>query len=316
MSSEPDSAERTGATDVVETGSNGSETGPSSADTEGRTRKPSDDLALSIDGLTKRFGGLTAVDDLSFEVRDGEILGFIGPNGAGKSTVFNCIMGVYAPNDGRVSLRGEDVTGKDTHAIVNRGLARVSQESNPIPDRTAADNIKIFTLPNSLLSFRAGASREEIRQIAATVGIEDHLDALPGSMAHADTRRLEIAKAIATDPDTLLLDEPFAGMNQAEIRDLSERIRALRDEGMTIVVVDHNMKGLMALVDRVIVLNEGRKLADGSPESVANDERVQQAYLAGSETGFEADREDGEGDETETETESEADTSTEEGGNE
>jgi len=309
VSSEPDT------TDTAGTDSSPAETKASSADTH-TTRSGSDrDLALSIDGLTKRFGGLTAVDDLSFEVRDGEILGFIGPNGAGKSTVFNCIMGVYSPSDGQVSLRGEDVTGKDTHAIVDRGLARVSQESNPIPGRTAADNIKIFTLPNSLLSFRAGASREEIAEIAATVGIEDQLDVLPGSMAHADTRRLEVAKAIATGPDTLLLDEPFAGMNQAEIRDLSERIHALRDDGMTIVVVDHNMKGLMALVDRVIVLNEGQKLADGTPESVANDERVQQAYLAGSETGFETGRESEDGDDFEAETESDEDTDAEKGEN-
>ena len=262
-------------------------------DADGQRPRAERDHTLSVDGLTKRFGGLTAVDDLSFGVREGEILGFIGPNGAGKSTVFNCIMGVYTPSEGRVVLHGEDVTGEDTHAIVNRGLARVSQESNPIPDRTAAENIRIFTLPNSLRSFRGGASREEIAAVAARVGIEAQLDVLPGSMAHADTRRLEIAKAVATDPDTLLLDEPFAGMNQAEIRDLSDQIRAFREEGITIVVVDHNMKGLMALVDRVIVLNKGTKLAEGAPEAMANDERVQQAYLAGSETGFETDRENG-----------------------
>ena len=271
-------------------GADASREGSGARAAEHRTESE-EEHTLSVDGLTKRFGGLTAVDDLSFGVRENEILGFIGPNGAGKSTVFNCIMGVYAPSEGRVNLHSEDVTGEDTHAIVNRGLARVSQESNPIPDRTAAENIRIFTLPNNLRSFRGGASREEIERIAATVGIEDQLDVLPGSMAHADTRRLEIAKAIATDPDTLLLDEPFAGMNQAEIRDLSDQIRSFREEGITIVVVDHNMKGLMALVDRVIVLNKGAKLAEGTPERIANDERVQQAYLAGSETGFESDRE-------------------------
>jgi branched-chain amino acid transport system ATP-binding protein len=277
--------------------------GVGSKDGAERPTGSEEEYTLSVDGLTKRFGGLTAVDDLSFGVRENEILGFIGPNGAGKSTVFNCIMGVYAPSEGQVHLHGEDVTGEDTHAIVNRGLARVSQESNPIPDRIGAENIRIFTLPNSLRSFRGGASREEIERVAATVGIEDQLDVLPGSMAHADTRRLEIAKAIATDPDTLLLDEPFAGMNQAEIRDLSDQIRSFREEGITIVVVDHNMKGLMALVDRVIVLNEGAKLAEGAPEAMANDERVQQAYLAGSETGFETDRESGTGRDTDTRTE-------------
>ena len=246
---------------------------------EGRTR--AGDTPLRIDGLTKEFGGLTAVDDLSFEVHDGRILGFIGPNGAGKSTAFNCIMGAYDPTDGSVHLNGEDVTARETHEIVNRGLARVSQESNPIETMTVEDNIRLFTLRNSPFAFTGGADREEIVSIASRVDLAGRLDELPGSLPHADVRRLEIAKAVATDPDILLLDEPFAGLNQAEIRDLSEEIRAFREEGMTLVVVDHNMKGLMALVDRVIVLNDGRKIANGTPEEVAEDERVQQAYLAG-----------------------------------
>lgn len=241
----------------------------------------STDPPLRIDGLTKQFGGLTAVDDLTFEVMEEEILGFIGPNGAGKSTVFNCIMSVYGVSAGSVFLHGENVTGWDTHAIVNHGLARVTQESNPIGTMTVEDNIRLFTLPNSPFAFDGGADHEEIVAIAGRVELDDKLDALPGSMPHADTRRLEIAKAIATDPDVLLLDEPFAGLNQAEIRDLSEEIREFRAEGMTLVVVDHNMKGLMALVDRVIVINKGRKIADGTPEEIADDERVQQAYLAG-----------------------------------
>jgi branched-chain amino acid transport system ATP-binding protein len=239
------------------------------------------DTPLRIDGLSKHFGGLTAVDDLSFEVREGEILGFIGPNGAGKSTVFNCIMGVYDASDGGVYLNDEEVTGWDTHEIVNHGLARVSQESNPIETMDVENNIRLFTLPNSPFAFTGGADHEEIVSIAARVELADKLDQMPGSMPHADVRRLEIAKAIATEPNILLLDEPFAGLNQAEIRDLSEEIREFRDEGMTLVVVDHNMKGLMALVDRVIVLNEGRKIADGTPEEIAEDEQVQRAYLAG-----------------------------------
>jgi branched-chain amino acid transport system ATP-binding protein len=237
---------------------------------------------LRVDGLSKHFGGLTAVDDLSFEVQDGEILGFIGPNGAGKSTVFNCIMSVYGPSEGAVYLHDDDVTGWDTHEIVNHGLARVSQESNPIETMTVEDNIRLFTLPNSPFAFTGGADREGILAIAGRVELADKLDQMPGSMPHADVRRLEIAKAIATEPDILLLDEPFAGLNQAEIRGLSAEIRAFREEGMTLVVVDHNMKGLMALVDRVIVLNEGRKIADGTPEEIADDEQVQRAYLAGS----------------------------------
>lgn len=236
---------------------------------------------LQIDGLTKQFGGLTAVDDLSFEIHEGEILGVIGPNGAGKSTVFDCLMGVHAVSGGSVQFRSEEITGLATHEIVNRGLARVSQESNPIQSMTAAENIEIFTLPNSVLAFRGGADRSEIEAIAARVGIEEHLDERPGAMAHADRRRLEIATAIATEPDVLLLDEPFAGLNQAEVRELSEQIRAF-NERITVVVVDHNMKGLMALVDRVVVMNDGQKLVEGPPEEITADERVKRAYLAGS----------------------------------
>ena len=251
-----------------------------SPNAEGRA---TDAPILEVEELTKQFGGLVAVDGLSFSVHEGELLGLIGPNGSGKSTLFNCVMGVYPVTDGQVRFRGEEITGAATHEIVNRGLARVTQESNPIDVMSVGRNIKLFTLPNSLLAFEGGAGPEEIRRIARQVGLEDRLDSRPGSLPHADTRRLEIAKAIATDPEMLLLDEPFAGLNQTEIRDLSDLVRSFREEGLTTIIVDHNMKGLMALVDRVVVINNGRKIADGTPEEVADDERVQRAYLAGSE---------------------------------
>jgi branched-chain amino acid transport system ATP-binding protein len=235
---------------------------------------------LEIDGLTKRFGGLVAVDDLSFEVEEGEILGLIGPNGSGKSTVFNCTMGIYDVTDGHVRFDGEDVTEFDTHEIVNHGLSRVSQESNPIDAFPVSGNIKLFTLPNSVRSLHGGASGEEIASYAARVDLEDVLDETPDELPHADVRRLEIAKALATEPSMLLLDEPFAGMNQAEIRKLSEQIERLRQEGMTMVVVDHNMSSLMELVDRVVVLHNGAKLAEGTPDEIADNEDVQEAYLS------------------------------------
>ncbi len=236
---------------------------------------------LSIEALTKRFGGLTAVDELSFDVDEGEILGLIGPNGSGKSTVFNCIMSVYDPTAGEIRFDGDDVTHWDTHDIVNRGLARVSQHSNPVEEFTVGRNIKLFTLPNRITAFTGGATDEEVRAIAARVGLEAHVDEQPGSLPHAAVRRLEIAKALATEPKLLLIDEPFAGMNQAEIREVSELITTLREEGITMIVVDHNMKGLMTLVDRVVVLTNGRKLAAGSPEEIADNKDVQEAYLAG-----------------------------------
>jgi branched-chain amino acid transport system ATP-binding protein len=238
---------------------------------------------LDVDGLTKKFGGLTAVDDLSFSVEEGEILGVIGPNGAGKSTVFNCVMSIYDVTEGTISFNGDDITDLKTHQIVNKGLSRVTQESNPIDLLSVGANIKLFTLPNSLFSLYGGASDEEIGRYAARVGLQDKITETPDELPHADVRRLEIAKALATEPDMLLLDEPFAGMNQQEIDALSEQIEGLRQEGMTMIVVDHNMRGLMQLVDRVVVLHNGAKLAEGVPEEIAENEEVQQAYLAGEE---------------------------------
>lgn len=239
---------------------------------------------LSIQNLTKRFGGLVAVNDVSFDIEEGSIVGLIGPNGSGKTTIFNCIMGIYDVTEGSIVFDGEDITDYKTHEVVNSGLARVSQESNPIDRMSVAANIKLFTLPNSVFALSGGASAEEIAEYAARVGIDDVLEENPSSLPHADIRRLEIAKAIATEPDLLLLDEPFAGLNQQEIRGMSEQIEQLRDSGVTIIIIDHNMRGLMELVERIMVINNGDWLADGTPEEIAENEAVQQAYLAGTET--------------------------------
>jgi len=249
---------------------------------------------LSVEGLTKQFGGLVAVSDLSFAVERGEILGLIGPNGSGKTTVFNCIMSTDDVTDGRISFDGEDITDAPTHDVVERGVARVSQESNPIDVLSVGANIELFTLPNSLLlcalpdGVRERVADDQARdpaEYAARVDLADRLAETPDSLPHADVRRLEIAKALATEPDLLLLDEPFAGMNQTEIRALSEQIEAFRRDGTTVVIVDHNMRGLMQLVDRVVVLSSGEKLAAGTPEEIVEDERVQRAYLAGERAG-------------------------------
>ncbi|WP_306056717.1 ABC transporter ATP-binding protein [Natronococcus wangiae] len=236
---------------------------------------------LEVDGLTKRFGGLVAVDDFSLSIEEGEIVGLIGPNGSGKSTVFNCIMSIYDATEGTIRFDGTEITDSPTHDIVNEGLSRVSQESNPIDAYSVAGNIKLFTLPNSVRSIHGGASDEEIAACAARIDIEDKLEEMPDELPHADVRRLEIAKALATEPEMLLLDEPFAGMNRAEIGELAGQIEGFRDDGMTMVVVDHNMGGLMELVDRVVVINNGELLATGSPEEIAENQRVQEAYLAG-----------------------------------
>lgn len=238
---------------------------------------------FELEGLTKRFGGLTAVDDLSFTVDRGEIVGLIGPNGSGKSTVFNCTMGRYSVTDGSIYFDGEEITDDDTHEVVERGLSRVSQESNPIDAMTVAANIKLFTLPNSVRTMHGGGDEEAIFEYAARVDIEDKLHDEPGSLPHADVRRLEIAKALATEPEMLLLDEPFAGMNQQEIDGLVKKFEAFRDEGLTMIVVDHNMGGLMRLVDRVVVIHNGVKIAEGDPDEIAENEAVRNAYLGSSE---------------------------------
>lgn len=239
---------------------------------------------LSIQNLTKRFGGLVAVNDVSFDIEAGSIVGLIGPNGSGKTTIFNCIMSIYDVTEGSIVFNGEDITDYATHEVVNAGLSRVSQESNPIDRMSVAANIKLFTLPNSVFALSGGAEDAEIAEIAGRVGLQDSLQERPGSLPHADVRRLEIAKAIATEPELLLLDEPFAGLNQQEIREMSEQIKQLRDSGVTIVIIDHNMRGLMQLVERIMVINNGDWLADDTPEAIAENDAVQQAYLAGTET--------------------------------
>jgi branched-chain amino acid transport system ATP-binding protein len=239
------------------------------------------DGILVASHLTKRFGGLTAVDDLSFAVQEQEILGFIGPNGAGKSTTFNCITGVYPPSDGTVWYRGEDVTGRDFYEMVSGGMARTFQSFRPLSDRPVVDNVQISLVPNRLFSTSGlrGETRARAVEICERVGLGDSLGKMPDALPHADMIRLEMGRAIATDPDLLLIDEPFAGLADQEVQGLSELMLELRDAGMTLVVVDHNMRGLLSLIDRAIVINFGSKIAAGTPDEIRNDPAVQEAYL-------------------------------------
>ena len=243
----------------------------------------SEDGILVTDGLVKRFGGLTAVDDLSFAVGEGEILGFIGPNGAGKSTTFNCIFGTYGPTDGTVYFKGEEVTGRPAHEMVRLGMARTFQEFAPLEDRPIVDNVALAFMSGKLLSFAGlrGETRAKAIEVCERVGLEEQMYQLPGEVPHAGMLKLELARAIATDPDLLLIDEPFAGLSSGELGEISDILRELRDEGMTLVVVDHNMHGLLDLIDRGIVINFGSLLAEGTPEEIKNDPQVQEAYLGG-----------------------------------
>jgi len=244
-----------------------------------------DDGLLVLNNLRKEFGGLTAVDDLSFVVEEGEILGFIGPNGAGKSTTFNCVTGAYKPTAGTVYYHGEDVTGEPSYEMVKRGMARTFQSFRPLDDRSVLNNVALALAPDKLFSTSGlrGETTRRAREIVDRVGLSDRADQTPDELPHAGLLRLELGRALATDPDLLLVDEPFAGLSSNEVGELSELLTDLRDEGITLVVVDHNMRGLLSLIDRAIVIQFGSKIAEGSPEEIRTDETVQEAYLGGDE---------------------------------
>jgi branched-chain amino acid transport system ATP-binding protein len=239
---------------------------------------------LEVRNLTKQFGGLTAVDELSFSVQPGEILGFIGPNGAGKSTTFNCVTGVYPPTNGQILYRGQEISGKPPHEIVQMGMNRTFQEFAPLEDRTVAENIELALTPDELLSVTAEDDTLNIsKKIGRRVGLGDALDQTPSELPHAGMLKLELGRAVATKPDLLLIDEPFAGLSGKEVQELSEVMESLRQHGMTLIVIDHNMRGLLNLIDRAFVIQFGSKIAAGDPDEIKNDPKVQEAYLGGDE---------------------------------
>jgi branched-chain amino acid transport system ATP-binding protein len=237
---------------------------------------------LEIDGLTKRFGGLVAVKDIGFRIAPGEILGLIGPNGSGKSTVMKCIMSIVRPNAGSVRIAGKDVAGWPTHRIAREGVGIVFQHSHPLPRQTVLEHIEIALLPDSLLKLVADRHvAERARAIAARVGLEKVMHRLPRTLPFADLRRLELAKAIARNPKVVLIDEPFAGLTSTEVADFSALIGSFRAEGHAVLLVDHNVKGVAALVDRVFAMYLGERVAEGSADEVMRNETVRAVYLGG-----------------------------------
>lgn len=245
-----------------------------------RSYGPSDGL-LVVDKVTKKFGGLIAVDELSFAVNENEILGFIGPNGAGKSTTFNCVTGMYPVTDGRIYFDGEEITDLAPYEIVNAGIGRTFQSFRPLRDRSIAKNVELPLTSGKLFSLSGlrGETHKKALDICERVGLGDRIHQTPGELPHAGMVRLEIARALATDPELILIDEPFAGLTNTEINELSDLFTSLRDDGLTLVIVDHNMRGLLTLIDRAFVIQFGAKIAEGTPDEIQNDPTVQKAYL-------------------------------------
>ena len=235
--------------------------------------------ALETEGLSRRFGGLAAVADVSVSVPEGTVLGVIGPNGAGKSTLINLITGHVKPSAGRVRVAGRDLTGQRPWAIAKARVARTFQIVKPFRELTVRENVAIGSMfgPDGERGVRRAAARAD--EVLERVGLAGKADAPPGDLSVADARRLELAKALAMRPRVLLLDEVMAGLRHSEIEPALALIRSLRDEGLTILAVEHVMRAIMSISDTVLVMHEGRELVSGPPERVVEDERVIEAYL-------------------------------------
>jgi branched-chain amino acid transport system ATP-binding protein len=231
---------------------------------------------LDVKGLTKYFGGLRAVHDLSFQVNAGEILGLIGPNGAGKTTAFNLMAGFIRPSAGRVLLAGEDLVGLKPYAITRRGIARTFQIVKPFRKLTVLENVALAVF----LRVRSRAEAEsEARNVLERMGLGSKLTASASDLTLSEQKRLEIARALATRPKLLLLDEPMSGLNPTEIDQASRLVMEICRDGVTVIWVEHVLKAIMNASHRVVVMSQGQKIADSTPQQVVSDPKVIAAYL-------------------------------------
>jgi branched-chain amino acid transport system ATP-binding protein len=251
----------------------------------------SSDVLLEVDHVTLRFGGVVALNDVSFSLRRGEIFGLIGPNGAGKTTCFNAMTGVYRPTEGQIRFQGRSIVGRKKHEITRGGIARTFQNVRLFPEMTALENVMVgmdahhktsvvgalFRLPRHWREERTG--RERSLELLRFVGIERRAGDVSRNLSYGEQRRLEIARALATNPTLLCLDEPAAGFNPAEKAELLALIRRIRDTGVTVLLIEHDMRLVMGVTDRIVVLEFGKKIAEGTPAEVRDNPAVIAAYL-------------------------------------
>jgi branched-chain amino acid transport system ATP-binding protein len=252
---------------------------------------PDSKRVLVLEGVTKRFLGLVAVDNVSFNVGIGDIFALIGPNGAGKTTLFNCITGLFPPSEGRVVFDGNDVTGKKPHEVAKLGIARTFQNIRLFDWMSSLDNVRIgrhvrmgAQLWDALFKTPRERREEErvterAHELLRFVGIERYANAYARNLPYGQQRRLEIARALATDPKLLLLDEPAAGFTPQEKVELMELVEKIRSSGITIFLIEHDMKLVMGISERIVVLDHGEKIAEGAPAEVRSNQRVIEAYL-------------------------------------
>lgn len=235
-------------------------------------------LLLQVQGVTKRFGGLQALTQVTFDLPKGQILGLIGPNGAGKTTLFNTINGVYHPEEGRILFQGKDVTKLMPYHLAKMGMARTHQIVRPLNELTVRENVMVgacFGHENQSL----GKAEKIADEVLEFVGISSRADQLAGSLNVAQKKRLEMARALASHPHLLLLDEVLAGLNPSEIDGMIQMVLNIREQGITIIMIEHLMKAVMNVSDRILVLDYGEQIAEGSPNEIANHPKVIEAYL-------------------------------------